>query len=80
MIQAIETKYLGPTNEKQGRIKAHCDAGSKTTIWNHSLDQYQNHYYAAKALATKLGWEGHGQLHGGSLPGANKGYAFVFVK
>lgn len=76
-MQAIHTKYLGPTNNRPSRIKASCDAGSITVSWNHSFDVHGNHEAAALTLAKKLGWDEYdGRWVGGGLPG-NMGYAFV---
>jgi hypothetical protein len=79
-MQAIITKFLGPTNSKGPRVKARCDAGSITVNWVGSYGSDTNHFMAAKALAEKLGWTGdsYGSLLGGSLPDG-KGHCFVFV-
>lgn len=73
-MQAITTKYLGPTNNRGARVKAKCQAGSVTIAWDHSKDSDENHDAAAKALAVKLGWLG--VWHGGALPDAT-GYCYV---
>jgi hypothetical protein len=70
MRQAIQTKWLGPTNRLGSRVKAWSDAGSKITNWDCSLGIEGNH---ALALARKLGWEG--KWIGGGLAGS--GCAFV---
>ena len=57
-MQAIVTKYLGPTNARGSRIKATCQAESVTIEWDTSLNSERNHIAAAKKLATKLGWDG----------------------
>ncbi len=80
MRQAIQTKYLGPTNHRGGRIKATCEAGSVTISWDHALGPVENHTAACTALVEKLGWDGNG--HGGEwvagcLP--SWGYAFVWA-
>lgn len=64
-MQAITTKYIGPTNVRGSRIKATAQAGSITLNWDHSLNPDQNHCAAAKALANKLGWWNYGTWHGG---------------
>lgn len=66
-MQAIKTKYLCPTNFRGSRIKASCQAKSKTFSWNDSLNSSANHVKAAKALATELGWN-YGVWVGGDLP------------
>jgi hypothetical protein len=66
-MQAIQTKYLGPTNYKGARVVAECDAGRVTLSWDHALNVEDNHAAAAQALAKKLGWTNYGPWHGGSL-------------
>lgn len=73
MRQAIQTKFLGPTNHRPARVKAWADAGSVVVSWDYSLGVPDNHEAAAVALAKKLGWPL--RLSGGSLPGS--GYVFV---
>lgn len=73
MRQAIQTKFIAPTNARGARIKAAADAGSVIVSWDYSLGVTDNHHKAAMALADKLDWAGN--WVGGSLPGA--GYVFV---
>ena len=77
-MQAINTKYLGPTNSRGSRIKATCAAGSVTIGYPHELSGQAAHRKAAEALVSKLGWidPHYGGLLGGQL--ANGDYAFVF--
>lgn len=56
-MQAITTKYIGPSNVKGSRVKATAAAGIVTLHWDNSLNSDDNHKMAAKALATKLGWD-----------------------
>lgn len=72
-MQAIQTKYLGPTNVRGSRVKAIAEAGSVTLSWNHSLNADGNHKAAAEALANKFGW--HGKWFSGWLP--DNGMVFV---
>lgn len=78
-MQAIHTKYIGPTNTRGSRIKATCDAGSVTIPYPYDLSGQACHRAAALALVTKLGWDdphyGAGLL-GGALPN-NAGYCFI---
>lgn len=55
-MQAIVTKYLGPTCYKNARVKATCNAKSVTFYWQDDLNVEENHEYAAKMLAAELGW------------------------
>ena len=79
-MQAIQTKYLGPTETKGSRIKAWCDAGSITIGYPYEYSGMDCHLQAAKALQIKLGWIGkaYGQLLGGALPNQG-GYCFVLA-
>lgn len=74
MLQAIVTKYLGPTNSRGSRIKATAAAGSVTIGYRHSLNSDANHLEAAAALARKYGWTG--RYVGGGVP---DGSGCVFV-
>lgn len=74
-MQAIHTKYFGPTNSRGPRIKAIAEAGEVTVPYDHSLDVPKNHAVAADALKRKLGWGG--RLVSGCLSGGT--YAHVLV-
>jgi hypothetical protein len=77
-MQAIQTKYIGPTNTKGSRYKAWCAAGSLTLSADYSLEPEYNHLAAAYALRDRLGWnDRRGRLVSGSLP--NGDYAHVFI-
>lgn len=77
-MQAIQTRYLCPTNTRGSRIKASCAAGSITIGYPHELSGQAVHRKAAEALVAKLGWVDphYGGLLGGGLP--NGDYCFVF--
>jgi hypothetical protein len=77
-MQAIQTRYLGPTNTRGSRIKAWCAAGSITIPYPHELNGQAVHREAANALALKLGWITLSSIPmlGGQLP--NGDHAFVF--
>lgn len=55
-MQAIQTKFFGPTNTKGSRVKATAPQGSVTVGYDHALDGEGNHVAAAHALKAKLGW------------------------
>lgn len=76
MRQAIETKFLGPTNVRGSRIKATAQAGSVTVPYDHALNSEANHTAAAVALCAKFGWKGT-IMGGGKADG--RGNVFVFV-
>lgn len=69
MLQAIVTKYHGPTNSRGSRITASAFAGRVTVHYDHALNPDQNHAKAAEALVRKLGW----------TPSEGKGYAGLWV-
>lgn len=81
-MQAIQTKYIGPSETKGARIKAWCAAGSLTVDF-HSIDAHDDqHRYeqVAMMLRAKLGWDKghHGDIVTGCLP--NGDYCHVFTK
>jgi hypothetical protein len=69
-MQAIQTKYIGPSNVRGSRVKAIAQAGSVTLEWDDALNRDDNHLAAAKALATKLSWD-YGEFIAGTLPDGN---------
>ena len=74
-MQAIQTRYFGPSNVKGARIKAWAEAGSVTINYPYELSGQACHRAAAQALADKFGWKS--KYLGGCLP--NGDYAFVAV-
>ena len=72
--QVIETKYLGPTDHRGGRVKAYAEAGSVTISWDHGIDTWDNHVSAVIALMDKMGWN-YGYIGGSKAD--NSGYVFV---
>ena len=77
ITQAIETRYLGPTNMKGARIKAIAWAGSIIVPYYHALTSEENHCVAQLALRQKLGWQGK-YAQGGNVKG--DGYYFVNIE
>ena len=58
-MQAIVTKFIGPTNHKGARIKASAQANSVTVSYEYGADgQDGAHDLAAKALIREMGWFG----------------------
>ena len=55
-MQAIEVKYLSPTDHKGSRFKATAPGGSITISRDYALDTNVNKLAAATALFNKLGW------------------------
>lgn len=75
-MQAIRTKYLGPTNHKPARVVAECEAKRKVYSWSAMEDLDGNrtivdgpHRMAALSLARELGWiMEEAELAMGALP------------
>jgi hypothetical protein len=58
-MQAIVTKYSGPTNHSRRSHqshRAHRQGGSVIVAWDYALDTSANHRAAAVALADKFKW------------------------
>jgi hypothetical protein len=76
IFQAIQTRYIGPSNTKGARIVARC-AAKRIIVSRHRFDELSTekaHQAVAKLLAKQLDWTGDmitGCLHDGS-------YAHVF--
>ena len=54
MAQAIQTHYLGPTNNRPARLVDKCDAGRVVVSWDYAHDVQRNHELACLALRKKL--------------------------
>ena len=71
IMQAIQTRFMPPTNTRGSRIKATCPAKSIIVDWMDNLDIEENDRYAAKELMKELKWydlDMHtGQLKDGSF-------------
>ena len=68
-MQAIVTKYLGPTNHHGARVKATCQAMYKVVSWDDALDVDENHRVACRMLCQELGWRYTDALWvGGGMP------------
>lgn len=69
MFQAIQVKYLAPTNYRGSRYKATAAAGSVTVPADDAKNVEGNVITAAQALCDKFGWYRdmvYGQLADGS--------------
>lgn len=80
-MQAIQTKFFGPTNVSGSRYKATASAGSVILHADHALNPEQNHKAAAEALVAKFHWnehKGYEGLIGGCL--ADGSYVWVLVE
>jgi hypothetical protein len=55
-MQAIRTRYHGPTNSRGSRIIAKCEGGSITMPYDHAQNLEGNHAAAARLLLERMGW------------------------
>jgi len=78
-MQAIITKYVGPTSTKASRIKASCVTDTKgvTVSWDHGLSSDANHEAACEALKAKLLWSGYPKTVMGALPDGSIAHVFL---
>ena len=84
-MQAIVTRYLGPTNYKGSRVKAMCEARPRGVVvgWDYGAgnksglgDVVANHDRAAREFIQRMGWFGtwaRGALNSG-------GFCYVCIK
>ena len=69
-MNAIQTKYIGPTNTRGSRVKASTEGGATLTVgWRDELNSEENHRQAAMGLAKKMKWAG--QWVGGGMKTGN---------
>lgn len=78
-MQAIETRYCGPTDYKGSRIIATSADGHRHVIsYPHELNQDGAHRKAATELCDVMGWLKDGRRLVGA-PNRRAGYTFIFV-
>ena len=79
MMQAIRTKFVGPTDFHDARVSATCQAKRITVTWNQTQGVDENHVAAARELARRLGWDQppYGKLVSGWLPDGSGCHVFV---
>lgn len=56
-MQAILTKYHGPTNTRGARISARCQRGRISVSYNSEWNDEENHKHAACVLCDRFGKE-----------------------
>ena len=78
-MQAIRTKYYGPTNTTGSCIRAKCEAGSIRMPYRHEMNYEGNHIAACELLLKKLGWNTshYSYMRGGQF---GNDYYWVFVE
>lgn len=83
VLQAIETKYIGPGNVRGSRVKATTASGININIeWDDGLNSEENHRAAALALMHKLRWDDESRNTSSRdvIMGATQtGYVFVLT-
>jgi len=57
-MQAIQTKYCGPTNFRGSRIRVWAEAGSMYVSYDHALSSENNHRAAIREYIQRWGWFG----------------------
>lgn len=78
--QAIQTRYLRPTNARGARIKAYSEAfpRGKTVAFSFQTSSMEGEHDAAfRAFATEMEWWGS-WVRGASADG--RGYVYVMIK
>lgn len=75
MLQAIVTRYKGPTNVRGSRLIVTAQCGRMIISWDHSLTTEDNHRAAAEAFAARWGWTDI--LRGGALP---DGHSYAWIR
>lgn len=61
--QAIETKFIGPTDKHWQRIRVKCSAKTVFLNWDDNLDVEGNHLQAANLVFNGLGWNRDNKSH-----------------
>lgn len=56
-MQAIRTRYHGPSNSRGSRISAKCEAKTIYVSYDHALSIDGNHKAACAALIAKMQWD-----------------------
>lgn len=80
-LQAIETKYLPPTNAHGSRIVAVTASGIRHVIpYRYDLDRTDSHAKAAEEIARRLHWLHDGESFEGRFIAGSTRTGFVFVQ
>ena len=78
-MQAIRTRYFGPSNVRGSRIQAKCEARTLYMPYDHALNLDGNHRAACEALLTVMGWiPEHGRAYTARVGGVfNHDYYWI---
>ena len=71
-MQAIRTRYFGPSNVRGSRIQAKCEARTIYVSYDHALNLGENHLAACRALRLAMDWDKGPPMVGGFF--GNDGY------
>lgn len=78
-MQAIRTKYCGPTNTRGSRIQASCEAKTIYVPYNHALNSDANHRAACEELMLAMGWTADKSTTYSGMVGGSHGGAMYWV-
>ena len=78
-MQAIKTKYIGPSATKSSRIQASCEARTIYVPYDHALDSDGNHRAACEALLLAMGWTTDNSQHYSDMVGGWHGEDMYWV-
>lgn len=70
-MQSIRTRYFGPSNSKESRIQAKCEAKTIYMPYRHELNIEENHRAACRELVRAMKWDtsDYSDLVGGEFYG-----------
>ena len=68
-MQAIKTKYIGPSATKGSRIQASCEARTIYVPYSHDLNSDGNHRAACEVLLRAMGWTRDNSQHYSDMVG-----------
>lgn len=78
-LQAISLQYFGPTERRQARVFAFCQASSKWYNWDHGKSVKQNYTDMCADFLVVRGWDNFpGRYVGGAT--TNGHWVFVYVE
>ena len=78
-MQAIRTKYFGPTNWKGSRIQASCKTKTIYVPYDHALNGDENHRAACEELLRVMGWTADKSNHFTDMVGGEYDHAMYWV-
>ena len=76
-MQAIQTRYHGPTNHRGARMSSRTNGQTKWHAYEYAETAEQNHTRAAVAHAERMGWTV--AVHSGSLPDGSYAHTLQYL-